>query len=117
MLRSMSDELPIINKVYDFYKQLSNINEKLPKTKKHSLGISTESTAMELLEYLVMAKQAPKPHKATYLLRSQAKLEVLRLKLRLYLELELASSTRIMQQQAALKEVGKMLGGWYKSLV
>ncbi len=112
----MSDELPILNRVYDVYKVLDNLNEKLPKHKRYSLGASTEQTTLSLLEHLLMAKHAPKAHKATCLIRAQAQLETLRFKLRLYLELKLANGTRLMQLQAQLQEIGRMLGGWLKSV-
>jgi hypothetical protein len=111
----MSDELPILNRVYDVYKTLDSVNEKLPKHKRYSLGASTEQSVLGLLEQLLMAKHAPKSHKAGFLLRAQAQLESLRFKLRLYLELRLVSATRIMQLQAVLEEIGRMLGGWLKS--
>jgi hypothetical protein len=115
-LRSMSDELPILTRVYEIYKSLDSINDKLPKPKRYGLGTSTEQTVLALLEQLLMAKHAPKSHKAAYLLRAQAQLETLRFKLRLYLELQLVNETRIMQTQARLQEIGRMLGGWLKSL-
>lgn len=42
--------------------------------------------------------------------------EVSRLKLRLFLELKLANETKILQTQAKLEEIGRMLGGWLKSV-
>ena len=39
------------------------------------------------MENLIMAKNAPKPLKTGYLIRASGKLEVARLKLRLFLEL------------------------------
>jgi len=38
------------------------------------------------------------------------------LKLRLCLELKLANETKIFQAQSALEEIGRMLGGWLKSV-
>ncbi len=96
---------------------MDSVNEKLPKHKRYGLGTSTEQTILDLLEQLLMAKHAPKSHKAGFLIRAQAQLETLRLKLRLYLELKLANATRIMQLQAQLQEIGRMLGGWLRSVV
>lgn len=62
-----------------------------------------------------MAQHAPKAHKSAYLLKAQAYVELIRLKLRLYLELELANETKLFQLQSALDESGRMLGGWLKS--
>jgi len=63
-----------------------------------------------------MAQHAPKPLKATYLIQASATLEILRLKFRLLLELHLVNETRIFQVQAVLEEIGRMLGGWLKSV-
>jgi len=38
------------------------------------------------------------------------------LKLRLFLEMKIANETKIFQAQSKLTEIGRMLGGWLKSL-
>lgn len=111
----MSDELPIILATYKLYKPIDSLNEALSKRRRYSLGVSTEQTLLELLRQLISAKHAPKSHKSLYLIKAQSELELLRFKLRLYLELGLANETRIMQLQAQVAEIGRMLGGWLKS--
>lgn len=69
-----------------------------------------------MLENFIMAKNAPKTIKATYLIRAGAQQEIAIFKLRLILELKLANETKIFQAQAKLAEMGRMLGGWLKSL-
>ncbi len=90
--------------------------EHFPKRQRHSLGSSVEETILACLEQLIMAKNAPRPLKAAYLIHASSHLEVLTLKLRLALELKLASATTIFQIQEATAEIGRMLGGWLKSL-
>lgn len=68
------------------------------------------------MEQLIMAKNAPKTLKAGYLIKALAQQEIAILKLRLYLELKLANETKIFQGQANLQEIGRMAGGWLKSL-
>ena len=63
-----------------------------------------------------MAKNAPRPLKAPYLIKALAQQEVATLKLRLYLELKLVNETKIFQAQSVLKDIGRMGGGWLKSL-
>jgi len=63
-----------------------------------------------------MAKNAPRHLKSPYLIKAGAHLEISILKLRLFLELGLANETRIFQAQGKLAEIGRMLGGWIKSL-
>jgi hypothetical protein len=113
---SATATLPIIEKTYGVYKQLVSVNTKLEKAHRYSLGTSSEQSVLSLLELLSMAQHAPKPHKGAYLLKAQAQLDTLRLKLRLYLELKLANETKLFQMQADVQEAGRMLGGWLKSL-
>jgi hypothetical protein len=68
------------------------------------------------MEELIMAKNAPKSLKSGYLIKALSKQEIAALKLRLYLELNLANETKIFQAQANLVEIGRMTGGWLNSL-
>jgi len=110
------DSLPIILKNYDVYKSIFDINNHLEKRHRYSLGNSLENTILVILENLIMAKNAPKPLKSAYLIKASAQQEIAILKLRLILELRLANETKIFQTQAKLAEIGRMLGGWLKSL-
>jgi hypothetical protein len=111
----MESSLPIINKSYEVYKEIVELNHTLSKRWRYSLGLSLENSILDLLENLIMAKNAPKPLKAGYLIKAGAKLETATLKLRLLLELKLANETKIFQIQAQMEEIGRMLGGWKKS--
>lgn len=110
------DSLPVILKTYNTYKAIFDINNHLDKRHRYSLGNSLEITILAVLENLIMAKNAPKPLKATYLIKAGAQQELAIFKLRLILELKLANETKIFQTQAKLSEIGRMLGGWLKSL-
>lgn len=79
------------------------------------MGLSVENSILELLDLLVMAKNAPKPMKGSYLIKATASLEVSMMKIRLLLEFKLVNETRVFQLQSKLEEVGRMLGGWLKS--
>jgi len=107
--------LPIINKTYEVYKNLVDINHKLNKRWAHSLGASIENSILELLELLVMAKNAPKPLKGSYLIKASACLEVTMMKVRLFLEFKIVNETRVFQLESKLAEIGRMVGGWLKS--
>lgn len=112
--KSMSS-LPIINKSYELFKAIIETNQGLSKRWKYGLGLSLENSILDMLEQLLMAKNAPKPMKAGYLLKASSKLESSKLKARLLLELKLANETKLFQIQAHFEEIGRMLGGWLKS--
>lgn len=108
--------LSIINAGYESYKMLAQMNEKVSKRWRYSLGFSAEEHVTSLLRSLIMAKNAQKPLKSKYLIEAESFLELSRLQLRVYLELKLCNETKIFQLQAKLEEIGRMLGGWLKSL-
>ena len=110
------DTLPIINRTYETYKQIIDINNHLEKRWRYSLGASLEISVLSLLQELIMAKNAPKPIKSSYLIKAGSHLEIAILKLRLFLELEIVNETKVFQTQSKLAEIGRMLGGWLKSL-
>lgn len=91
------------------------MNYHLGKRWKYSLGMSLENSLLNFLDQIIMAKNAPKPIKASYLIRASSLLEISTLKLRLLLELNLTNETKIFQIQALLAEIGRMLGGWLKA--
>jgi hypothetical protein len=115
-LMSMSEGLPIIDACYRLYKQLYSINGSLPKAQYYRIGVSTEQTILDLIEQLVTAQNAPKLQKRTYLIQANTKLEIVRIKIRLYIELDLANQTRLFQTSAICNDIGRMLGGWTKSV-
>ncbi len=78
--------------------------------------MSLENSILDLLEELIMAKNAPKTLKSSYLLKASGRLEIITLKLRACLELHLGNETKIFQAQSDLREIGRMLGGWIRSL-
>ena len=93
-----------------------DVSNHLEKRWRYSLGQSLEKSVLDCLENLIMAKNAPKPIKPGYLIKAGAQLETITLKLRLFLEFNIANETKIFQIQAKIREIGRMLGGWIKSL-
>lgn len=96
------------------YKILIETNHSLSKRWRYTLGEKIENTALNLLEQLIISQQAPGPLKGTWLLKSNATLEVLRLQIRLLLELDLVNETKIFQLNSMMSDIGRMLGGWMK---
>jgi hypothetical protein len=109
------EKLPVINKTYEIYKTIIDMNSKLPKQWRYGLGLSLENSTLSCLENLIMAKNAPKTLKPAYLIKADSQLEVASLKLRLLLELALVNDTKIFQTQGKIQEAGRMLGGWLKA--
>lgn len=98
------------------YKIAVDVRDHLPKRWRYTLGVSAENSILGLLDMSIMAKHAPTPLKAAYLFKAQSHTETARLKFRLMLEYDLANETKIFQIQAKLLEIGRMTGGWIRSL-
>ena len=109
------ESLPIILRTYDLYKGVVEITNHSEKRWRYSLGHSLEQSILDCLQELIMAKNAPKPLKAGYLIRAGSHQEIILLKLRLFLELKIANATNIFKAQELTMEIGRMLGGWLRS--
>ncbi|OVE79279.1 hypothetical protein BVY00_00860 [bacterium G20] len=111
------EELSVISATYEVYKKLIELNTTLDKKYRHTLGEPSVTSCAEILEQLILAKHAPKPLKAPYLIKADAMAELTALKLRTILELKLANETNILKIQARLSEARRMIGGWRKSVL
>lgn len=109
------ESLPIILRTYDLYKSVVEITNHSEKRWRYSLCHSLEQSILDCLSELIMAKNAPRPLKAAYLIRAGAHQEIILLKLRLFLELKIANETNIFKAQEWAMEIGRMLGGWLRS--
>ena len=112
----MQSSLPVISKTYQIYKFIIEANTIIPKKYRYSLGTNMEKSVLELLDNLIYAKNAPKPNKSAYLIKSQSLQEILTIKNRLLLELKLINPTKIFQINSDLSEIGRIIGGWIKSI-
>ncbi|MFZ1802006.1 MAG: four helix bundle protein [Candidatus Saccharimonas aalborgensis] len=110
------NELPAILRTQELYLALMPVTEKLAGLERQTLGRRAEDAVLTVLELLIMAKHAPKAHKAVYLLKASAQLELLQFHLRIVLEKKLANATTTHQLQAKVSEIGRMTGGWLKSV-
>jgi len=109
-------ELSVILQVQKLYSSIARIGEKLPAIKRQTLGRRMEETTLSLMEYLIMAKYAPKAHKGAYLIKTVALTEMLQFYLRILSDEKLANETTIFQLQAKAVEIGRQIGGWRKSV-
>lgn len=110
------NELPVINRVQELYEKTAKITEKLSGLKQRTIGKQLEQNILLLLELLIMAKHAPTAHKPPYLIKANAKVEVIQFIFRVLLTQKLANETTLHQLQAKTLEIGRMLGGWRKSI-
>ena len=112
----MQNEIPIIQKVYDFYRELYLVIEKMPKKDKYTLGGKLSKTCLDLMELLIFAGYSNREDKITFLNKASIKLELLKILIRLGEEIKAISTKKYLLLEEKLQEIGRMLGGWMRSL-
>lgn len=111
-----SIEIPLIKKLYELYKYAHKSISVFPKHERYSLGEKIETNILEAIELSVFGNAQPKNFKETYLLKANAKVEILKILFRLSLDQKFINETQYIKTEEYLQEAGKMLGGWIKYL-
>lgn len=106
----------ILNKSYDFWKMLLPVLARLPKAYKFNLGDKTQDVASRIMELLIEAYYSPSERKRELLVHANIQIEILRRYLRLMFEIGLYPSTTYGRLSEMLNDIGRMTGGWLKSL-
>jgi hypothetical protein len=110
------NNLPVIMRTHELSRAVGRISEKLPSLKRQTIGRRVEDKTLELMELLIMAKNAPKAMKAPYLIKATAANKIVDFHLRSILEEKLINETTIHQLLTKNAEIGRMIGGWRKSV-
>jgi hypothetical protein len=113
--QSKTTTSPIFGKTYDFILWLLDHTEKFPKSERFRLARRLEDTAFEFYELLIEAARTTRRRQAL-LLRADLVLDRLRLYVRLSHARGLFNISQYQYAASALIEIGKLLGGWLKSL-
>ncbi len=112
----MKNDVSIVQKVYDFYREFYQTFPSMPKQDRHVLGSKIQQITLELLEDLISASHQGKQNKLEYLSKASTKLDLLKLLLRLAEDIKSIPTKRYLALSELLQEIGKMLGGWIRSL-
>ncbi len=110
------EDTPIVQKMYDFYRDFYNLASTMPKQDRHALGEKIQKTSIELIELLVYASRKDRKSKFYFLEEAAAKLDLLKLLLRLGEDIQSIPTKRYIALSEKLQEIGRMLGGWIRSL-
>lgn len=87
-----------------------------PKIKRYTLGQKIDDTALDIFELIFKGGVVDKGHKLEILQNVSAKLDLLKMLVRLAKDQKAISTKAYLDLQAYLQEIGKMLGGWIKYL-
>ena len=87
-----------------------------PKDSKYTLGAKVDSLFLEVIEEIIKASSSDKTEKLIFLKTASAKLDLLKFFLQIVWEIKSLDNKKYILLSEKLNEIGKMLGGWIKSL-
>jgi four helix bundle protein len=108
--------LTIIQKLVSIYKLWHEFLPHFPKDSKYTLGTKIDSAFLEVIENIIKAGYSDKLEKQIFLKKSSVKLDLLKFFLQLSWEIKSLDNKKYISLSEKLDEVGRMLGGWIKSL-
>jgi hypothetical protein len=108
-------DIPIFKKTYDLYKAFYTYRADVPRQDRYTIWQKCEDLLLEILEYILFASQTSKAQKLPVLEKASIKLNFLRVFVRLMKDVKAIDNKKYLSTEAALDEIGRMLGGWIKS--
>ena len=87
-----------------------------PKKDRYSLGQKIDTLTLTIFEQVIAAGMASRDKKLVILERAIVSLDLLKILLRLAKDIQALDNKKYLQLEQALQEIGRMLGGWRKSL-
>jgi hypothetical protein len=112
----MKEPTIIISKTYELNKELIPVLRKFPRDQRFLLGNRIQTLAGDLLEDFIEAHLVPRDKKRRILIRQNIRLEKIRLFIRMGYELGHYTSKKYQYFAELLLELGRMTGGWIRSL-
>ncbi|MCB0567737.1 MAG: diversity-generating retroelement protein Avd [Phaeodactylibacter sp.] len=112
----MEQENTILVQTYEFLKMMTGVLSHFPHAQKSLLADRIQNLVSDVLELFIEAYYSSRGNKRDKLQEVNIKLEKLRYYIRLCYELGYYNSTKYGAIMEKIQEIGKMNGGWIKSL-
>lgn len=109
-------DIPIFKKNYELYKSLNGMRASVPKNDRYAIWQRVENTDLDFTELLIEATALYKAEKIPVLDRASIKLNLLRFLIRLAHDTKTIDGKKYTAIQQQIDEIGRMLGGWMKSI-
>ena len=107
--------VPILHKITGLYKLFHKCLILFPKHEKYTLGQKIENTILETLELILLAAYSS-IYKKEILRKANNKIDFLKYLIRIAHEINLIKLKHYVMLEQIIIEIGKMLGGWRKSV-
>lgn len=105
-----------MQKLVSAYKLWHEFLPHFPKTSRYTLGSKIDYLFVETIESAIKALHLSRGEKFIYLTQASIKLDLLKFFLQIAWEIKSLDNRKYIRLSEKLDEIGKMLGGWIKSL-
>lgn len=109
-------DIPILKKTYDLYKTFDDFRKVIPKQHRFTVFVRAEEAILDILEKFYEAGYVVGANRPILLDRASAKLNILRLFVRLLKDTRSLDTKKYIILQKSIDEIGRMLGGWIRSI-
>ena len=109
-------DIPIIHKAYELYLALHELERTIPKMDRFTVWQRCENALLKILEGLIHVSYNPPDSRLQKLTQVSADVDMLRVFLRLSFDIKTITNKKYITLQEHLDEIGRMLGGWMKSM-
>ncbi len=109
-------DLPVFQRSYDLYKELYLAVKQFPKGDRYALGESCKTNALELVTAVIQAASTRNEWKVAAIDKGLGATELLKVFIRMAHDTECLREPRYVALQQRLQEIGRMLGGWKRSV-
>ncbi len=115
-LDDINNDAPILKKTVDLYKEFYGYLKLFPKKDQYLLGKRCEDSILEFMELILLATSLRQEEKRQALVSANSKFDQLKVLLRVARELKMIDNKKYLSLQEKIQEIGRMLGGWLRSL-
>lgn len=109
-------DIPIFKKTYDLYKIFYGYRNIIPKQDRYVIWQRCDSLILDTLTGILSASKLQKGEKLPSLEDASTKLNLLRVFIRLMKETKAIDGKKYLTLETSIDEVGRMLGGWIRSV-
>jgi len=110
------NDVSVVHKVLEVYKIFHKLTILFPKYERYVLGQKIENLILEILELILKASYLPKYKKKEILFIVSNKVDLLKLFIRILYELKILNQKKYLLLSEKILEIGKMIGGWIKTV-
>jgi len=106
----------LIQKLVQAYKLWHEFLSNFQKDSRYTIGTKIDSLFLETIELIIKASYSDKVEKFIFLKNASVKLDLLKFFLQIAWEIRSLDNKKYILLSERLDEIGKMLGGWIKTL-